>query len=85
MSKIVRLTESDLNRIIRRAINEDQEMMDVSSGSDWYEKRRRDIKIPFDEVARLYHLASKYCYGKENFPDCQQIEDLADEYNLKFG
>ncbi len=85
MSKVIRLTESDLKKIIMKAINEDLEMMDVSSDSDYYKMRKRNIEIPFDEVARLYHLASKYCYGKEKLPDCEEIENVASEYNLRFG
>ena len=85
MGHKIRLTESELNQLIKRIINEDLEMMDVSSDSDYYKNRRREIKIPFDEVARLYHMASKYCYGKEKLPDCEEIEDLARDYNLKWG
>jgi hypothetical protein len=84
MKKIVRLTESDLKKIIMKTINEDLEMMDVSSDSGYYKLRKRKIEIPFDEVARLYHFASKYCYGKENFPDCREIEDVANKYNLRW-
>jgi len=86
MEKIVRLTESDLTRLVRKVLKEVdmKEMMDVSSDSDYYQMRKRIIKIPFNEVSRLYHLASRFCEGKDRLPDCMEIEDVAREYNLKF-
>ena len=44
MSKIVRLTESDLKRIVSRVINE-QEMMDWSKYSVAAEKNRKGMRI----------------------------------------
>jgi hypothetical protein len=84
MRKVTRLTESELNRIVKKIINEDIEMMDVSSDSDHYKKKRRKIEIPFDEVARLYQLARKFCDGRR-LPDCVEIESLARQYDLNFG
>ena len=45
MKRITRLTERDLTRLVKRIINEDEEMgiqmMDVSSDSDYYKSNYR--------------------------------------------
>jgi hypothetical protein len=84
MKKIIRLTESDLKKIIMKTINEDLEMMDVSSDSDYYKLRKRKIEIPFDEVAMLYQFAHNYCYDKENYSYCREIENVANKYGLRW-
>lgn len=80
MKKTIRLTESDLTRIIKRIINED--MMDVSSDSEYYKKRKREVTIPFDDLSMLGHFATRYCEGKENFPDCQRVREIYSRYHL---
>jgi hypothetical protein len=82
MTKKIKLSESNLNLLIKKIL---KEMMDVSSDSEYYKRRKREIKIPFDEVSRLYHLASRFCESKMGLLDCQEIEDVAREFNLKFG
>ena len=80
MKKIVRFTESDLTRIVKRIINED--MMDVSSDSEYYKSRKRDVNIPFDDLSMLVQLANRFCYGKENFPNCKRVSEINKSYNL---
>jgi hypothetical protein len=83
MKKIIRLTEGDLTRLVKRSINE-IEMMDVSSDSEYYSSRKNKIEIDKDEVARMYQLAKKFCRDKDNLPDCKEIEYIAREYRLNF-
>ena len=68
MKKVIKLTESDLTNIVTRVIKEN-EMMDVSSDSDYYKSRRRDVTIPFNELAMLGQFATNYCEGKGGSPD----------------
>ena len=80
MKKIIRLTESDLTRLVKKVINE--EMMDVSSDSEYYQGRKREVTIPFDDLAMLGEFASKFCMNKENLPDCKQVRRLNSRYQL---
>jgi hypothetical protein len=80
MAKITRLTETDLSRLVKKIINE--EMMDVSSDSEYYQGRKREVTIPFDDLAMLGEFASKFCMNKENLPDCKQVRRLNSRYQL---
>ena len=79
-NKIIRLTESDLTRLVKKVINE--EIMDVSSDSEYYQGRKREVTIPFDDLAMLGEFASKFCMNKENLPDCKQVRRLNSRYQL---
>jgi len=79
MAKIVKLTESDLTKLVKRVV---KEQMDVSSDSEYYENRKNEVSIDFDDLAMMASLAKKFCRGKENLPDCKRVEELFYEKNL---
>lgn len=83
MKKTVRLTETKLTNLIERMISE-IEMMDVSSDSDYYMSRKREVSIPRDDLSLFAHLATKYCDSeqKKNLPDCKTVRDLYSRYQL---
>ena len=88
MKKVVRLTESDLTRMIRRVLKENEmdEMMDVSSDSEHYKARRREQQVPGDELAVLISFARKWCENSGykmggrlediGLSDCQTVADV---------
>ena len=59
-----------------------EEQMDVSSDSDYYKERKREVSIPFDDLSMLGSLASRFCSEKENLPDCKQVRRLMSRHNL---
>jgi hypothetical protein len=61
------------------AVKED---MDVSSDSEYYQERKREVSIPFDDLGMLGSLASRFCEGKENFPDCKQVRRIISRHSL---
>jgi hypothetical protein len=61
------------------AVKED---MDVSSDSEYYQERKREVSIPFDDLGMLGSLASRFCEGKENFPDCRQVRRIISRHSL---
>jgi hypothetical protein len=61
------------------AVKED---MDVSSDSEYYQERKREVSIPFDDLSMLSSLASRFCEGKENFPDCRQVRRIISRHSL---
>jgi hypothetical protein len=79
MAKVIRLTESDLARLVKRVV---KESMDVSSDSEYYKNRKREVSIAFDDLAMMASLANKFCADKENLPDCRRVEDLYYKKNL---
>lgn len=80
--KTIRLTESELTNLIKRVISEDIEMLDVSSDSDFYKARKREVSIPKDDLSLFAHFATRYCESKENLPDCQRVRKLYSQYQL---
>jgi len=83
MKKIVRLTESDLTKLVKRAVNEQLEVMDVSSDSEHYKRGRNKVEIPREDLAMVVSLAKRFCRGKENFPDCQSVDEIHRFFNLE--
>lgn len=61
MKKVIKLTERDLSKIVKRVLNEDLEMMDVSSDSDYYKSKRREVSVPGDDLSVLIALSKKWC------------------------
>ncbi len=59
-----------------------KEQMDVSSDSDHYQRRKREVKIPFDELSMLGQFASDFCSSKQGLPDCQSVREIMRKYNL---
>ena len=77
MAKIIKLTEKQLKNVI-------SEMMDVSSDSDYYKRRKRVVEIPFDDLSMLGAFATNYCNDKMGNPDCQRVREIYRNYNLMF-
>jgi hypothetical protein len=77
MAKIIKLTEKQLKNVI-------SEMMDVSSDSDYYKKRKRVVEIPFDDLSMLGAFATNYCTDKMGNPDCKRVYNIYRSYNLMF-
>ena len=97
MKKIIKLTERDLTRIVRRVITENKidEMMDVSSDSDYYKQRKSEVSIPQDDLSVLISTASNWCRqrindlgtmsgsdleGNKGNDDCYNVEILRRQY-----
>jgi hypothetical protein len=59
-----------------------KEEMDVSSDSEYYQERKREVSIPFDDLSMLSSLASRFCENKENFPDCRQVRRIISRHSL---
>lgn len=55
MKKVIRLTESDLNRIIKRVINEDDDMEERKrrNNKEVYEMKRRELDRAIYSMAEL--------------------------------
>ena len=79
MAKIVKLTETGLTRLVKRVL---KEQMDVSSDSEYYQARKREVSIPFDDLSMLSSLASRFCEDKDNFPDCRQVRRIISRHSL---
>jgi hypothetical protein len=59
-----------------------EEQMDVSSDSEYYQERKREVSIPFDDLSMLSSLASRFCEDKDNFPDCRQVRRIISRHSL---
>lgn len=93
MKRIVRLTERDLTRIVKRVIKENEmgEMMDVSSDSEYYQSRKRPQQVPGDDLSVLISLARKWCENQGYkmggrledilISDCQTVEKIKRKFS----
>jgi hypothetical protein len=59
-----------------------EEQMDVSSDSEYYQERKQEVSIPFDDLSMLASLASRFCDNKDNFPDCRQVRRIISRHSL---
>jgi len=87
MKRITRLTERDLTRIVKRVINENLEMMDVSSDSDYYKARKSEVSIPKDALGVLLSKAKQWCEDngyKLGDMTGSQLEDLSSNSDCGF-
>jgi hypothetical protein len=75
MSKIIKLTESQLKKIV-------MEMMDVSSDSPHYVQRRRKVEIGFDDLAMMGSISKRWCEDRMGLPDCQRVYEIYSNYGL---
>jgi len=87
MKNTVRLKESELIKLIKRVVVEqeeemDQSFLDVSSDSDYYQQRKREVSIPQNDLSTILSIAKRWCVGKENLPDCQRVDKLYLNYYL---
>ena len=78
ISKIRHIQESNfkLEKRILSEEDETQSMMDVSSDSDWYQMRKREVSIAQNDLSTILSIAYRWCKGKENLPDCQNVNSL---------
>jgi len=92
MKKIIRLTETDLTKIVRRVImkNKINEMMDVSSDSDYYKQRRSETSLPQDDLSVLISAASRWCrdrmgneLGTMSGSELEEKKGVDDCYNVE--
>lgn len=79
MARFTRIKESELTRLANKIL---KEQMDVSSDSEHYVKRKREVTIPFDDLAMLGQFAMEFCREKEHSPDCREVRKIHNRYNL---
>lgn len=80
-------TQDEAQKAINSVVNKQplagiEEDMDVSSDSDYYQERKREVSIPFDDLSMLASLASRFCSDKDNFPDCKQVRKIVSRHSL---
>ena len=90
MKKTIRLTEKDLNRIIKRIITEDEDTQyDMSWGHDNQEMEDAAAKIiqmipnMVDDQDRVVTLL--YTSGLMSYPEAKRIKNSFEEINSKLG
>jgi hypothetical protein len=78
MKKVVKLTESDLVKLVKRVLSEDEDesLMDDSSNLSYHQMRERDVTIKQIELSTILSIAYRWCRGKDNLPDCQRVKEL---------
>jgi hypothetical protein len=82
----MKVMTEDFSKLINSKLGDSKplisEDMDVSSDSDYYQERKREVSIPFDDLSMLASLASRFCSDKDNFPDCKQVRKIVSRHSL---
>jgi len=82
MKKIVRLTESDLARIVKRVIKESKEVEDMDMERDMEEYREDFLmKLDFDESEAFPYFGPKYDRFMDNLYD-YIIDSMSSDYSV---
>lgn len=79
MKKIIRLTESDLTRIVKRTIEEMKVAGFGDMGDDWYDESDRPVRDK-----EIYNLADPEEWDTEEFTDFDELKSKHPE-NKWFG
>ena len=86
MKKIIRLTESDLTRIVKRIINEKQSITSSweSKFTDWANNRSGNPELAMSLMSRYWDLKNHPEMPVEykdfnNLKDAEELQDLIDE------
>ena len=77
MKRKITLTESQLKRVVEK-LNEEEFDDIIKSG----EETQREISMSHDDAMRLINFGQDWCKGKDNHPDCREIESLRDKLKL---
>jgi hypothetical protein len=80
-AKMMRPTQNRMQSM-KSASGRIEEQMDVSSDSEYYQERKQEVSIPFDDLSMLASLASRFCDNKDNFPDCRQVRRIISRHTL---
>lgn len=81
MSKVIRLTETQLTQIIKKSILSELEMMDVSSDSPYYQAKQKEVPVKRADLEMLGHWAMKACEDNMN-PDCEKVKEIYRDHHL---
>jgi hypothetical protein len=78
MSKKIKLTETQLKKVVN--------IISESSFDDMITKyndtKQREVGMSHDDAIMLVNIATNWCQGKDNLPDCQDIQTIKSKLNL---
>jgi len=78
MSKKIKLTEEQLKKVVN--------VISESSFDDmitkYHEMRSSEVSMSHDDARMLANIASNWCRGKDNLPDCKEVDNLISKHQL---
>jgi hypothetical protein len=78
MSKKIKLTESQLKKVVN--------VISESSFDDMITKyndtKQNEVSMSHDDASMLVNIATNWCQGKDNLPDCRDIQTIKSKLNL---
>jgi hypothetical protein len=78
MSKKIKLTESQLKKVVN--------VISESSFDDMITKyndtKQSEVGMSHDDATMLVNIATNWCQGKDNLPDCRDIQTIKSKLNL---
>ncbi len=78
MSKKIVIKEEQLKKIVQVLENEAFDDM-ITNYKEW---QAHKVEIEHNDLTMLANFASKFCEGKDNFPDCKHVRDLISKHEL---
>lgn len=78
MSKKIKLTETQLKKVVN-IISESSFDEMITKYND---TKQREVGMSHDDATMLVNISSNWCEGKDNLPDCQEIQKIKSKLNL---
>lgn len=78
MSKKIKLTETQLKKVVN-IISESSFDEMITKYND---TKQREVGMSHDDATMLVNIATNWCEGKDNLPDCQEIQKIKNKLNL---
>ena len=78
MSKKIKLTETQLKKVVN-IISESSFDEMITKYND---TKQREVGMSQDDASMLINIATNWCQGKDNLPDCQEIQKIKSKLNL---
>jgi hypothetical protein len=78
MSNKIVLTETQLKKVVN--VIKEQSFDDMIS--KYQDSRKQEVGMSKDDASMLINMATNWCEGKENVPDCNEVQTLKSKFNL---
>jgi hypothetical protein len=78
MGQKIKLTETQLKKVVN--IIKEENFDDMIS--KYNEMRNSEVSMSHDDARMLANIASNWCRGKDNLPDCKEVDNLISKHQL---
>lgn len=78
MSNKIVLTETQLKKVV--SVIKEQQFDDMIT--KYNDSKKQEVGMSHSDAEMLVNLALNWCQGKDNVPDCREVEQIKSKLNL---